>query len=145
MMIEEVKMKIQEQACIPVDQQGLIYAGRKLEDGFPLSHYNIRKAVTLHLVLRLTGGMYHFTSGRQNFRNISADVATAIKKVLAFPLEKGKYPNHLSPIELQSIILEAQDVLPILLREIKRCYSQDLPNSETILPSTMNDSESDDN
>jgi ubiquitin len=62
-----VKDKIQAKEGIPTDQQRLIFCGKHLEDLRTVSEYGISLEATIHMVLRLKGGMLHDTSGRADY------------------------------------------------------------------------------
>ena len=55
--IQIIKIKIQEKEGIRFTHQRLIFAGRQLEDEKTVQDYNIQKDSTIHLVLRLNGGL----------------------------------------------------------------------------------------
>ena len=55
--VDGVKGQIRDREGVPPGEQRLVFAGRQLEGGRALADYRVRKGSTLHLALRLRGGM----------------------------------------------------------------------------------------
>ena len=55
--VSQVKAAVQGKTCIPPGRQRLLWAGKQLEDDRSLSDYGVQKGSTVHLLLRLRGGM----------------------------------------------------------------------------------------
>lgn len=58
--IGQIKSVVHDREGVPSDQQRLFFAGKQLEDQRTLTDYNIVNGYTIHLVLRLRGGMMIF-------------------------------------------------------------------------------------
>jgi hypothetical protein len=146
MKIATVKEFIENMECIPQDQQRILFAGKQLEDDKTLSDYKIQKESTINLIRRLRGGMYHITSGRQDFNQFPYDGAEAIKNVLAFKFKDMNRASHLSSVELQNSVLQAQALLSNLYRTVKEYPTSDTVRNlkDSLLPKTA-DNEDDDN
>lgn len=68
--IEDFKLIVADSTSYPPEQQQIVFAGRQLENGRTFKDYNIQPESTLHMVLRLKGGMLNESSGRDGKGNI---------------------------------------------------------------------------
>lgn len=87
--MESVKNKIYLVEKIPPAHQRLIFAGYELFDASSLGDYDVQPESTLHLTLRLRGGMHDESSGR---KDLAPAPVTAMLRLA---------PDHVVTIELR--------------------------------------------
>ena len=62
--VADLKIYITMSEGIPVDSQRFIFNGKQLDNKYTLDHYKITKDSSVHMILRLRGGMFNEASGR---------------------------------------------------------------------------------
>lgn len=67
MRIGDIADYIYKKTSVPIIQQRLIYESKQLDFAKTVKDYGIRYMSTLHSVLRLKGGMFHITSGKDDY------------------------------------------------------------------------------
>ena len=122
MTVEELKGLICDMDGIPPDQQRLIFAARRMNDGDTLAHIRLTEGSTAHLVQRLRGGMFHFTSGREELSPFLPDAARTVWDVFTYQCVLSGSGQNPSIADLQKSIIEGRTLLSDLNQSSEDLY-----------------------
>jgi hypothetical protein len=104
-----IKQQIYEQDGLWMDQQRLVFNGKRLEDDTLIHEYGIQANARIHLILRLRGGMFHASSSRNDYLTLSYKSKELVEKGLSMiKYMRNKYPSDIMD-KIYSIILECKE------------------------------------
>ena len=118
-----IKQQIYKQDGLLLDQQRLVFNGKRLEDNTFVHEYGLYSNARIHLILRLRGGMFHASSSRNDYSSLSYKSKELMEKgVSMIKYMRNKYPSD-SMDELYSILLECkEDEIEISVKTIELYY-----------------------
>jgi len=104
--IWDVKKKLFEKGEDPPDQQRLMCRAKVLEDPCTLGDYGISTDCTIYLIYNLRGGMYHPSSGRNDFKQLCSNGAVPSIRIKYGPNENDEFKMSLARYETKESLLE---------------------------------------
>jgi hypothetical protein len=121
--ILHIKKEIYRQDQLPLDQQRLVFDGKRLEDDKLIYEYGIQANSRIHLILRLRGGMFHASSSRNDYLSLSYNSKEMIEKgVSMIKYMRNKYPADMMD-KMHSILLECnEDEIESIVKILEQYY-----------------------
>ena len=83
-----------------------------------MAYKKISNGAILHQVLCFCEGMFHFTSGREDFQNLPFHLQTTVQSISAFQFKGIKESYYSRIAEIQDSILEAQKLFFTMRNEL---------------------------
>lgn len=90
----DLKQQICDREGIPPSQQRLVFQGQQLEDHQALADYNMQDQSTVHLVLRLRGGVEQDSQDHED---------EGVVAVAAAPDDKSTLVDHVAAVAMQRV------------------------------------------
>lgn len=103
--ILQLKKKIYLTEDVSLESQRIIYGGKQLDDHHTICHYNITTESTLHIVIRLRGGMFHKSSSRADF--VSLNYSNKMERGLSML----DYMKRESSREMVTVLEDFEDMI----------------------------------
>lgn len=123
--ILDLKKELYKLEEIFLDDQKYIFNGKQLENDYTINHYNISDGDTIHLVLRLRGGMFHISSARKDYEAISRNYNEKFQITTRMLYDLKKYNIQmelLNELEQRLIYTKNDEEINILHDLIKGVY-----------------------